>query len=110
MNRKGKAFRVILNIIEIVNSACFLVTCLKLKNYRFTQKNITKIIVGFLFQIGQHITVNDVKCLNLATHNYLGLVNNEVIEDKAVAAVQKYGIGSCGPRGFFGTVGKNSLY
>uniref|UniRef100_A0A0A9W8M5 Serine palmitoyltransferase 1 n=1 Tax=Lygus hesperus TaxID=30085 RepID=A0A0A9W8M5_LYGHE len=55
-------------------------------------------------QIAQHITVNNVKCLNFATHNYLGLVNHQEIEEIAVAAVRKYGIGSCGPRGFFGTV------
>ncbi|KAF6200627.1 hypothetical protein GE061_005070 [Apolygus lucorum] len=55
-------------------------------------------------QIAQHITVNGVKCLNFATNNYLALVNQQEIDDVAVAAIRKYGVGSCGPRGFFGTV------
>ncbi|OTF76145.1 Aspartate aminotransferase-like protein, partial [Euroglyphus maynei] len=45
------------------------------------------------------------KCLNLATHNYLGLAEDRDCIDEAVKAVKKYGVGSCGPRGFFGTVG-----
>ena len=27
-------------------------------------------------------------------------------QDAAVASVQKYGVGSCGPRGFYGTIGR----
>lgn len=52
---------------------------------------------------GKRITVNDKNCLNLGTHNYLGLSDNKVIEENAVAAIKKYGVGSCGPRGFYGT-------
>lgn len=55
---------------------------------------------------GKHITINGHKCLNLGTHNYLGLLNSPDIEEKAIAAVRKYGVGSCGPRGFYGTIGK----
>ncbi len=55
---------------------------------------------------GKRITVNGKSCLNLATHNYLGFVENEECLEAAVAAVKKYGVGSCGPRGFFGTVGE----
>ena len=50
--------------------------------------------------------VNGRDCLNLATHNYLGLVDNKEMEDRAVECIKKYGVGSCGPRGFYGTVGK----
>ena len=54
--------------------------------------------------------VNGKDCLNLATHNYLGLVENKALEDTAVECIRKYGVGSCGPRGFYGTVGiKNNL-
>lgn len=53
---------------------------------------------------GKRITVNKVDCLNFATHNYLGLVENQECLDSALSAVGKYGVGSCGPRGFFGTV------
>ncbi|KAK0084950.1 hypothetical protein PV325_006050 [Microctonus aethiopoides] len=52
---------------------------------------------------GKRITVNDKNCLNLGTHNYLGLSDNKLIEENAVAAIKKYGVGSCGPRGFYGT-------
>ena len=54
---------------------------------------------------GKKMTINEKECLNLATHNYLGFVENEENLQAAVDAVKKYGVGSCGPRGFFGTVG-----
>lgn len=54
---------------------------------------------------GKRITVDQNECLNLATHNYLGFVENEECLEAAVSAVKKYGVGACGPRGFFGTVG-----
>lgn len=54
---------------------------------------------------GKYITVDNKECLNLATHNYLGLVENTQCIEDAIEAVRKYGVGSCGPRGFFGTVG-----
>lgn len=55
---------------------------------------------------GKQITINSNNCLNLATHNYMGLLNAPDIKDSAIAAVRKYGVGSCGPRGFYGTIGK----
>lgn len=55
---------------------------------------------------GKHITINGHNCLNLGTHNYLGLLNSPDIRESAIAAVRKYGVGSCGPRGFYGTIGK----
>ncbi|XP_076661653.1 serine palmitoyltransferase subunit I [Halictus rubicundus] len=53
---------------------------------------------------GKRIVINGRDCLNLGTHNYLGFVENEDIEKAAIATVRKYGVGSCGPRGFYGTV------
>ncbi|XP_031623394.1 serine palmitoyltransferase 1 [Contarinia nasturtii] len=53
---------------------------------------------------GKQITINGHNCLNLATHNYLGLLNSSDIKESAIAAVRKYGVGSCGPRGFYGTI------
>ena len=55
------------------------------------------------------MTVNDIKCLDMATHNYLGFAGNVEIEKAAVETIRKYGVGSCGPRGFYGTVGKQKL-
>ena len=54
--------------------------------------------------IGKYATVDGYNCLNLATHNYLGLYESEEIKEAAIKSIQKYGVGSCGPRGFYGTV------
>lgn len=52
---------------------------------------------------GLHVTVNGKRCLNLATFNFLGLLGEQGITSKAAESIQKYGVGSCGPRGFYGT-------
>jgi len=41
--------------------------------------------------------------LNLASYNFTGLAGNEVINEKAVDVLRRYGLGSCGPPGFYGT-------
>lgn len=53
---------------------------------------------------GQHITVDGKICLNFGTGNFLGLSNHQSIKDAAVETVKKYGVGTCGPRGFYGTI------
>lgn len=53
---------------------------------------------------GKKIMVDGKDCLNLGTHNYLGLTESNEIEKNAIATIRKYGVGSCGPRGFYGTV------
>lgn len=55
-------------------------------------------------QLGKFITVDGKVCLNVATHNYLGFVENPELKKEAIRGLRKYGVGSCGPRGFFGTV------
>ncbi|KAK9497602.1 hypothetical protein O3M35_004299 [Rhynocoris fuscipes] len=55
-------------------------------------------------KIGKYIFVNNIKCLHAGSFNFLGLLENKLAEELAVRAVKKYGIGSCGPRGFYGTV------
>ncbi|KAG7205826.1 hypothetical protein KM043_007767 [Ampulex compressa] len=55
-------------------------------------------------RVGKRIIVNGNDCLNLGTHNYLGLTENLDIEKQAIASIRKYGVGSCGPRGFYGTI------
>jgi serine palmitoyltransferase len=55
-------------------------------------------------RVGKYVTVDGKKCLNMASHNYLGLLEDETIQDAACKALRKYGVGSCGPRGFYGTV------
>lgn len=53
---------------------------------------------------GKYITVDGKECLNLATHNYLGLADNPRLEKTSLEALRKYGVGSCGPRAFYGTM------
>lgn len=50
------------------------------------------------------VTVNGKECLNLATFNFLNFIGNQSHHDRAIKAIRKYGVGSCGPRGFYGTV------
>ncbi|KAI6020216.1 hypothetical protein PISMIDRAFT_675045 [Pisolithus microcarpus 441] len=42
--------------------------------------------------------------VNLASYNFAGLAGNEHIKERAIETLRKYGLGSCGPPGFYGTV------
>lgn len=55
-------------------------------------------------KVGKRVVVDGNDCLNFATHNYLGLLEDEHILDEACKSLRKYGVGSCGPRGFYGTM------
>ncbi|GFR42080.1 hypothetical protein Agub_g2876, partial [Astrephomene gubernaculifera] len=44
------------------------------------------------------------KVLHLASSNYLNVANDRVSKEVSVNTVNKYGVGSCGPRGFYGTI------
>ncbi|OQR75872.1 serine palmitoyltransferase 1-like [Tropilaelaps mercedesae] len=55
-------------------------------------------------RMGKWVTIDgDDKLLNLASHNYLGLANGPEPTEKAKAAVRAYGVGTGGPKMFFGT-------
>ncbi|KAF9310690.1 serine palmitoyltransferase component [Podila horticola] len=45
--------------------------------------------------------------MNLASTNYLGYITNEDIKQKAIDTLHNYGVGSCGPPGFYGTLEKD---
>ncbi|CAI7868653.1 unnamed protein product [Closterium sp. NIES-53] len=61
--------------------------------------------VPVLDKAGEPWTVADGrKMLNLASMNFLGLIGNTHVQEAATAALHKYGVGSCGPRGFYGTI------
>uniref|UniRef100_A0A8C7AGZ2 Serine palmitoyltransferase 1 n=1 Tax=Neovison vison TaxID=452646 RepID=A0A8C7AGZ2_NEOVI len=49
----------------------------------------------------QHV-VNGKKCVNFASFNFLGLLDNARVKVAALASL-KYGVGTSGPRGFYGT-------
>uniref|UniRef100_A0ACD5VGQ6 Uncharacterized protein n=1 Tax=Avena sativa TaxID=4498 RepID=A0ACD5VGQ6_AVESA len=53
---------------------------------------------------GPHTTIDGTEVVNFASANYLGLIGNEEILDSCVGSLEKYGVGSCGPRGFYGTI------
>ncbi len=44
--------------------------------------------------------------VNLASYNFVGLQGNERAKERAIQTLRKYGLGSCGPPGFYGTIGK----
>lgn len=49
--------------------------------------------------VGKTVEIDGKTSLNFATFNFLNFVGNQRIADRAIQAVQKYGVGSCGPRG-----------
>ncbi|XP_037071533.1 serine palmitoyltransferase 1-like isoform X2 [Pollicipes pollicipes] len=55
-------------------------------------------------KVGKYVTIGGRQYLNAATHNFLGMVGDERVEEAAVTCLRKYGVGSCGPRAFFGTI------
>lgn len=51
---------------------------------------LPKVVSG---RAGKRLTVDGYDCLNLATHNYLGLVEDKEIEESAIKCLRKYGVG-----------------
>ncbi|XP_040272873.1 serine palmitoyltransferase 1 [Bufo bufo] len=49
------------------------------------------------------IVVNGKECINFSSFNFLGLLDNDRVKSAALASLKKYGVGTCGPRGFYGT-------
>ena len=43
----------------------------------------------------------------LSVHDYLGLANSARAVEESVRIVETYGVGSCGPRGFYGTTDRH---
>jgi serine palmitoyltransferase len=50
------------------------------------------------------VVANGKRALNLASLNYLGAAGDENVGAACRATIEKYGVGSCGPRGFYGTI------
>jgi serine palmitoyltransferase len=48
--------------------------------------------------------------LNVASFDFLGIGAEEVIKDVATEALDFYGCGSCGPRGFYGTIDQHLMF
>eukprot|EP00052_Salpingoeca_macrocollata_P003399 m.35651 g.35651 ORF g.35651 m.35651 type:complete len:473 (-) comp13280_c0_seq1:65-1483(-) len=54
--------------------------------------------------IDTHVTIGGQQKINLATFNFLGFGDNKAFQKQAEQVIRKYGVGSCGPRGFYGTI------
>lgn len=46
----------------------------------------------------------DDKVLNVGATSFLCFDKEPIIMEKAIKSLHKYGVGSCGPRGFYGTI------
>ncbi|KAG4931611.1 hypothetical protein AAZX31_17G227100 [Glycine max] len=53
---------------------------------------------------GPHTIINGKEVVNFASANYLGFIGHPKLLDSCSSALAKYGVGSCGPRGFYGTI------
>lgn len=53
---------------------------------------------------GVRVVIEGRKVLNMVSFNFLGLAGDGSVRDAAAATIEKYGVGSCGPRGFYGTI------
>ncbi|KAL6561907.1 serine palmitoyltransferase component [Orobanche gracilis] len=53
---------------------------------------------------GPHSVINGKDVVNFTCADYLGLLGNAKLQDSCTKALEKYGVGSCGPRGFYGTI------
>lgn len=49
-------------------------------------------------------TAVELKVLNFCNFDFLGFQTSDTIRDASTKALNKYGCGSCGPRGFYGTI------
>ncbi|XP_054268672.1 serine palmitoyltransferase 1-like [Macrosteles quadrilineatus] len=54
-------------------------------------------------KVGYKVVIDGVERLNFATHDYLGFMGNEEFENETKECISVYGVGACGPRGFYGT-------
>ncbi|XP_047595901.1 serine palmitoyltransferase 1-like isoform X5 [Lutra lutra] len=60
-------------------------------------------MVQALYKTPSHnIVVNGKKCVIFASFNFPRLLDNARVKAAALASL-KYGVGTCGPRGFYGT-------
>ena len=52
---------------------------------------------------GSKIIVDGDECLDFGTFDFLGLRKDDAVVGAGVKGIKDYGVGSCGPRGFYGT-------
>lgn len=59
----------------------------------------------------KYVTIRGINkpVLNVSSFDFLGLSQDSEIKKASLAALDKYGCGSCGPRGFYGTIDQHLL-
>jgi serine palmitoyltransferase len=55
--------------------------------------------------IGAKINADGVEMDNLASYNFIGIMGSAKVKESAIQKMRKYGVGTCGPPGFYGTLG-----
>lgn len=67
-------------------------------------EEMKKEVPVLLSAAGPHTIINGEKVVNFASANYLGLMGHEKLLESCTSSLEKYGVGSCGPRQFYGTI------
>mmetsp|Transcript_37047 Transcript_37047/g.87212 ORF Transcript_37047/g.87212 Transcript_37047/m.87212 type:complete len:493 (+) Transcript_37047:135-1613(+) len=55
-------------------------------------------------QSGSTVTIDGVEAVNFASFDFLNFLGEDSIKKDCERTIRKYGVGSCGPRGFYGTI------
>lgn len=50
------------------------------------------------------LTIGGKQYLNFASYNFMGIADNDNVQKACKETISKYGVGSCGPRGFYGSI------
>lgn len=78
----------------------------KLLQERLEQFNPEPLIDYDAATINPHIEtpiiIEDANNIDLAKANYLNVLNNEAIKKASEDIIREYGVGTCGPRAFYG--------
>lgn len=61
---------------------------------------------------GNYLNIRGVRnpVLNVSSYDFLGMSMEPNIKTKAMQALDYYGCGSCGPRGFYGTIDQHLMF
>jgi len=54
--------------------------------------------------VGRTVVVDGKSLVNFASYNFLDVIGNAEVRAACEATIVKYGVGACGPRGFYGTI------
>lgn len=54
--------------------------------------------------LASHDSGKPMQVMNLASYNFLNLAAHEGVKEKAIQTLRSYGVGSCSPPGFYGTI------